>query len=236
MVDRMIERVNSFNNSDSSSSQAVRRRGEKAVSKAVSMLSLLSPSASTPPPSRSRCCAKAAPTTIYKAGRGSRSRAPRRSPKSSRRTSAEARLRVFAELAAAPLDDDGDGDGANGGAPTPPPAAATFVLDFYRAGQAPGLAAVLKGGKAADTAVLYRVARNVITHAWLAPDRDGLAEKGEAVGEAVGEAECLRGLQADRRDARCARRVLRRREAAGALLLQLIDCADMRSDMPPTVG
>ena len=155
---------------------------------------------------------------------------------SPRRTSAETRLRVFAELAAAPSDDDGDGDGANGGAPTPPPAAATFVLDFYRAGQAPGLAAVLKGGKAADTAVLYRVARNVITHAWLAPDRDGLAEKGEAVGEAVGEAECLRGLQADRRDARCARRVLRRREAAGALLLQLIDCADMRSDMPPTVG
>ena len=110
---------------------------------------------------------------------------------SSRVTSAEARLRVFAELATTPSGDDGDG-GANAGAPTPPAAATTFVLDFYRAGEAPGLAAVKKGGKAADTAVLYRVAGNVITHAWLAPDRDGLVAKGKA----VGEAECLRSKPA----------------------------------------
>jgi hypothetical protein len=93
---------------------------------------------------------------------------------SRRSTSAKARLRVFAQPA------------------TPAAAAgATFVLDFYRAGESPGLAAI-QGGKAADTTVLYRVVGSVITNVWLAPDRDGLAEKGHA----VGEAECLRSKPA----------------------------------------
>ena len=59
----------------------------------------------------------------------------------------------------------------------------TYVLDFYQAGEAPGLAAVVKGGKQADTVVLFRVSSNVITHAWLAPDRDAFAARWSSVTE-----------------------------------------------------
>ena len=61
---------------------------------------------------------------------------------------------------------------------------ATFALDFYRAGEAPGLAAIKKGGVQADTVVLWRVSSNQITHAWLAPDRDALLARWESVTQA----------------------------------------------------
>ena len=87
---------------------------------------------------------------------------------------------------------------------------------------------MLKGGKAADTAVLYRVARNVITHAWLAPDRDGLAEKGEA----VGEAECLSASVGSKPTAAMRDVLAEYFGDAKQPALYFSNCADM----PPTVG
>lgn len=81
---------------------------------------------------------------------------------SSRLASAEVRLRLFVDTGVT---------------------AQSFALDWYRAGEAPGLAAVKKGGIQADTVVLYRVSGNVITHAWLAPDRDAFVARWENVTE-----------------------------------------------------
>lgn len=58
----------------------------------------------------------------------------------------------------------------------------TFCLDVYPANQAPGLSAVVKGSPA-DTFVLWRAHRNKLTHAFVAPDRDGLGTDWAAVTE-----------------------------------------------------
>ena len=73
---------------------------------------------------------------------------------------AEPRLRVFMEAEKGP----------------------TMCLDVYAADETPGISAVVKG-QPAPTVVLYRVAKNLITHAWLAPDRDGFLDKWAAVTE-----------------------------------------------------
>lgn len=66
----------------------------------------------------------------------------------------------------------------------PAPDETTFCLDVYPADQAPGLSAVIKGVPA-DTVVLWRARHNHITHAYVAPDRDGLSAHWEAVTEAT---------------------------------------------------
>mmetsp|Transcript_6139 Transcript_6139/g.25724 ORF Transcript_6139/g.25724 Transcript_6139/m.25724 type:complete len:280 (-) Transcript_6139:1214-2053(-) len=85
---------------------------------------------------------------------------------------AEPKLRVFMEPGA----DDAD-------AQRPPDADdPTLCLDVYPADETPGLSAVVKG-RPAPTVVLWRAHRNVLTHAWLAPDRDGFATDWAAVTE-----------------------------------------------------
>ena len=64
----------------------------------------------------------------------------------------------------------------------PKPDEPTLVLDVYPADAAPGLAAVVKG-QPATTLVLWRAAKNKLTHAWVAPDRDGYADDWAAVTE-----------------------------------------------------
>ena len=49
---------------------------------------------------------------------------------------------------------------------------ASLTLDVYPKDNAPGLSAVVKGSPA-TTLVLWRAQNNHITHAWVAPERDG---------------------------------------------------------------
>mmetsp|Transcript_6392 Transcript_6392/g.9547 ORF Transcript_6392/g.9547 Transcript_6392/m.9547 type:complete len:299 (-) Transcript_6392:181-1077(-) len=58
----------------------------------------------------------------------------------------------------------------------------TLCLDAYAAGETPGLAAIVKG-KPAPTIVLWRVEKNKITHAWIAPDKDNFAQDWASVTE-----------------------------------------------------
>ena len=68
-------------------------------------------------------------------------------------------------------------------AETPPgPGDASLCLDVYAKGEAPGLAAVLKGAPA-TTLVLWRAQGNKITHAWVAPEREGFENDWAAVSE-----------------------------------------------------
>ena len=88
---------------------------------------------------------------------------------SSRLGRATPRVRVFMEA----------GDEAE----TPPgPGDASLCLDVYAKGEAPGLAAVLKGAPA-TTLVLWRAQGNKITHAWVAPEREGFENDWAAVSE-----------------------------------------------------
>ena len=58
----------------------------------------------------------------------------------------------------------------------------TLCLDVYAKAEAPGLSAVLKG-QPATTLVLWRARNNKITHAWVAPEREGFANDWKAVSE-----------------------------------------------------
>lgn len=90
---------------------------------------------------------------------------------SDRVTRAEPRLRVFMEPGRSEDDN------------TPQKAEVpTLCLDVYAADETPGLSAVVKG-KPMPTVVLYRAQSNHLTHAWIAPDRDGFAKDWQSVSE-----------------------------------------------------
>lgn len=76
---------------------------------------------------------------------------------------AEPKVRIFMEAGGGEEEAREGGDGED---------EVTFCLDLYPVNCAPGLSAVVKG-KPADTFVLWRATKNKITHAYVAPDRDG---------------------------------------------------------------
>lgn len=61
----------------------------------------------------------------------------------------------------------------------------SFALDFYPAGQGPGINAFGKGNVKMDTILLYQAnagARNKIAQVWIAPDREQVASRGRDKG------------------------------------------------------
>lgn len=61
----------------------------------------------------------------------------------------------------------------------------SFSMDFYPAGQGPGINAFGKGNVKLDTILVFEVksdGRNVINQVWIAPDRDGIASRREDQG------------------------------------------------------
>ena len=68
----------------------------------------------------------------------------------------------------------------------------SFSLDFYPAGQGPGMNAFGKGNARMDTILLFQAnpgkrSENKISQVWIAPDREGMASRGREGGRVTEE-------------------------------------------------